>query len=104
MHDPEALRPSTSASMPIKNTGPSSTSDDCHSPFTSVGLRGSGPTGKKPPHIWRRLWKRMRGHAPYPNSENKCVLINKSLTSSPKRALLKDKIPSMRTIPLGRHT
>ncbi|MQM20034.1 hypothetical protein Taro_053049, partial [Colocasia esculenta] len=38
------------------------------------------------------------------DSENKCVLISKSFTSSPKMALLKDKTPSMGTIPLGRHT
>ncbi|MQL99741.1 hypothetical protein Taro_032468 [Colocasia esculenta] len=38
------------------------------------------------------------------DSENKCVLISKSLTSSPKRALLKDKTSSMGTIPIGRHT
>ncbi|MQL90222.1 hypothetical protein Taro_022798, partial [Colocasia esculenta] len=38
------------------------------------------------------------------DSENKCVLISKSLTSSPKRVLLKDKTPIMRTIPLRRHT
>ncbi|MQL70209.1 hypothetical protein Taro_002532, partial [Colocasia esculenta] len=49
----------------------------------------------------------MRPAHPYPHwgdcIENKCVLINKSLTSSSKRALLKDKTPSMGTIPLGRH-
>ncbi|MQM23739.1 hypothetical protein Taro_056806 [Colocasia esculenta] len=38
------------------------------------------------------------------DSENKCVLISKSLTSSPMGALLKDKTPSMGTIPFGRHT
>ncbi|MQM03955.1 hypothetical protein Taro_036742, partial [Colocasia esculenta] len=38
------------------------------------------------------------------DSENKCVLISKSLTLSPKRALLKVKTPNMGTIPLGRHT
>ncbi|MQL93045.1 hypothetical protein Taro_025692 [Colocasia esculenta] len=38
------------------------------------------------------------------DSENKCVPISKSLTSTLKRALLKDKTPSMGTIPLGRYT
>ncbi|MQM21087.1 hypothetical protein Taro_054119 [Colocasia esculenta] len=38
------------------------------------------------------------------DSENKCVLISKSITSSPKRIFLKDKISNMETVSLGRHT
>ncbi|MQM23583.1 hypothetical protein Taro_056649 [Colocasia esculenta] len=86
--------------------------------ITSTLLTPSVGTNERPCTLPERLIF-MRPAHPYPHwggcvevffsptlkdSVNKCVLISKSLTSSPKRALLKDKTPSMGTIPLGRHT